>query len=284
MSFVQVSQQVKASLASVAALFSVLSVYANPANAAGPWPARVHASYDIDFNGLSVGTFDFTSSNDGQTYSLSGNGKLSLLLGAFRWQGETRTTGKLSGDITKPQNFAFGYKGSTKSGSTRMSFANDTVTSVLHEPPSPPKPGTVPVLPEHLKGVLDPLTAMMAVSGASLNPCSRRIPIYDGKARFDLVLSPRGMVDLREQRPSGQPGQGHVCRVKYIPIAGHKADEESKFMAATDGIELILRPIPSANVFVPYKITVPTGAGPATLTSRRVDIVTSQHQQIALVH
>ncbi len=259
--------------------------FAAPASAADLWPARVQALYDIDFNGINVGTFEFNSSHDGQNYTLNGAGRLSLLLGAIKWSGDTRTTGDMAANSTQPKSFTFGYAGTGKSGSTRMAFASNQVTQVLHEPPSPPKEGIVPVQQQHLKGVLDPLTAIMAVSrGTDGNPCDRRIPIYDGKARFDLVLSPRGMVRLSEQRPSGQPGEGYVCRVKYQPIAGHKADQETKYIAASEGIEIVLRPIPSANVFVPYKVTIPTMAGNATLTSRRVDITTPAHQQIALVH
>ena len=47
---------------------------------------------------------------------------------------------------------------------------------------------------------------------------------------------------------------------------------------------LFRSPIPSANIYVPYRITIPTIAGSATLMSRNVEIVTSAQQQIALVH
>jgi hypothetical protein len=46
----------------------------------------------------------------------------------------------------------------------------------------------------------------------------------------------------------------------------------------------MLRPIPSANVFVPYQITVPTMAGTATIISKRVDIILNGKPQIALLH
>lgn len=255
------------------------------AHAAEGWPARVQATYDVDFNGLNVGTFDFSSSQNGATYTLNGSGKLSLLLGAFKWKGESQAIGLMTADSPKPQSFNFGFSGSTKGGSTRMSYTGDTVSSVLHEPPAKIKEGVVPVQQQHLIGVLDPLTAILALTkGTTGNPCQRRIAVYDGKARFDLLLSPRGQVQLAEKKPSGQPGTGYVCRVKYVPIAGHKVDQETRFMAGSDGIEVILRPIPSANVFVPYKITIPTGAGPATLTSRTVSITTVSQQQIALSH
>ena len=91
-------------------------------------------------------------------------------------------------------------------------------------------------------------------------------------------------MQVTEQQPSGQPGMAHVCRVRYLPIAGHKVDSDTKFMAANDAIEVALRPVPSANVFVPYQITIPTMAGSATIVSKRVEIASPGKPQIALLH
>jgi Protein of unknown function (DUF3108) len=271
--------------AALVALPLGVGVLASPAAASDAWPESVHAVYDVNFNGLNVGTFEFRSENKGTAYTLTSSAALSLLLGAFKWSGESRASGSVSTALPKPQGFTFDFKSNSKSGSTKMSFADDAVTNVSHVPPPKLRENVVPVLPQHLKGALDPLSAVLVISkGSSANPCTRRIPIYDGKQRFDLLLAPRGQVPLTERQPSGQPGTGYVCRVKYLPIAGHKIDQETKHMSQTDGIEMILRPIPSANVFVPYQITIPTIAGAATLVSRKVNIVTSGRQQIALVH
>jgi hypothetical protein len=125
---------------------------------------------------------------------------------------------------------------------------------------------------------------MVVARGSNPNPCDRRLPIFDGKERFDLVLSYKGQMKVNEQQPSGQPAIAHVCRVKYQPIAGHKVDTENSFMATTDAIEVALRPIPSANVLIPYQITIPTLVGYATLVSKRVEIETPGKPQIALLH
>ena len=60
-------------------------------------------------------------------------------------------------------------------------------------------------------------------------------------------------------------------------------NEETRHLATTDGIEVALRPVPSADLFVPYQITIPTGAGSATLTSERINIV-ARGEQIALTN
>jgi hypothetical protein len=269
--------------AGIASTFAVLVL--TEAAAADAFPARVQATYDINFNGLKVGTFDFNSTQQGPAYTLTGAAQMSLLFGALKWRGDAKASGNAAADAApKPAAFQFNYAGGKKSGSTKVAYSGDTITQVLHDPPKEPKEGLVPVQPAHLKAVLDPMTAVLALTkGTTGNPCSRRIPVYDGKARFDLLLTPRGVVQLTEKTPSGQPGTGYVCRVKYVPVAGHKPDEETKFMSMSDGIEVVLRPIPSANVFVPYKVTIPTVAGPATLVSTRVDITTSS-QRIALSH
>lgn len=262
-----------------------LTFAASAAHASDEWPSRVQATYDVGFAGVNVGTYEFTSTAEGTKYTVSSNAKLSLLMGALHWTGSTQATGNLSGNAAKPQSFGFDYQAQSKKGSTHMAFTDETVTQVLHTPPAKIKPDIIPVQPQHLKGVLDPLTAVLAISrGSNGNPCNRRIPVYDGSQRFDLVLSPKGQVQVSDKQASGQPNHGYVCRVRYVPIAGHKPDDATKFMSQNNDIEIVLRPVPSANVFVPYSVTIPTIAGSATLVARRINLVTAGQQQIALGH
>jgi hypothetical protein len=61
-------------------------------------------------------------------------------------------------------------------------------------------------------------------------------------------------------------------------------DAENSYLATTDAIEVSLRPVPSANVLVPYQITIPTMIGYATIVSKRVEIQAPGLPQIALLH
>ncbi len=264
------------------AAFVIGDTYASRVHA---WPATVRAVYEVNFNGFTVGAFEFVSQAEEQSYSLTGNAQLTLLLGAFTWIGETRSFGLISNEIPRPAAFSFDFRANNKSGSTRIDFANGGVFDVRHTPPAALKPDTVPLREQHLKGVLDPLSAIMVVARyANPDPCDHRLPIFDGKERFDLVLSYKGQVKVNEQQPSGQPAIAHVCRVKYRPIAGHRIDAESSHLATSDSIEVSLRPIPSANVLVPYQITIPTLVGYATIVAKRVEIESPGLPQIALLH
>jgi hypothetical protein len=275
----------RAALRAAAALVPALGIGLLPATANESWPANVRAVYDINFNGLNIGTFEFQSQAEAESYSMVATARLSILLGAFTWDGETRSFGLIDHKLPKPASFTFDFKSTTRAGSTKMGFSDGAVTDVTHLPPVQISTGTIPVRQHHLKGVFDPLSAVMVVSAVSDgNPCERRIPIFDGKERFDLVLSYKGQMHISEQQPSGQPGIAFVCRVKYLPIAGHRISKETKFMASNDDIEVALRPVPTANVYVPYQITIPTIAGSAMIVSKHVNIASPGKPQIALSH
>lgn len=266
-----------------------LAVVAIPALSPAParaesWPERVEARYRIAFNGFDIGTFVLRATFGVKGYTVESDARISALLGAFTWHGESRSSGTVSDLAARPQAYAFDYAGTARSGSIRMGFGQGNVRSIAVQPEIPPLPGTVPVRQAHLNGVLDPLTAVLSMSRTGSNTaCGRKLAVFDGKQRFDLIFDYVRQQPVAEARPSGQPGVGVVCRVRYVPIAGYVMTEQTQHMAANTGIEVVLRPVPSAGMYVPYLVTVPTLAGTATLKSERIDIAT-RNERIALNH
>src|SRR3990172_9572532 len=172
--------------------------------AAGMPPVDVSALYKITLNGFEIGSLRFTSSVTPSTYTLDSDVELSALLGAFHWRGVSRTAGTIAGAAPRPAGFLFEFESTTRS------------VSVL--PPSVADDGLIPVTEQHMKGVLDPLTAILALTHGDGNPCARKVSIFDGKQRFDLVLSYNRQTPIGE----GQAEMATVCRVKYVPIAGFR--------------------------------------------------------------
>ena len=283
-SLVCLKSRVVRSASRLALATAALCGAATPGHAQQPWPSQVQAVYKIEFNGFEVGSFEFSSAVAQGGYSLSGDARLSALLGVIQWQGATRSSGVLAQDQPRPAGYSFDYAGAGKSGAINMGFQGDAVANLTVTPVRPPEPGIIAVRETHLKGVLDPLSAVMAMARTdNANPCGRKLAIFDGKQRFDLMLTYKRQERVAEARPSGQPGVAFVCRVRYIPIAGHKANEETRTMEQSSEIEISLRPIPSANLFVPHQISVPTGAGTVRIVAQQVRI-TTRNEQIALVH
>jgi len=276
--------------AMMAVLFLVCSTFSYPtrANAAGE---RVNAVYRISFNGLDLGQFVFRSSNQRSKYTLTGNAQISALLGVFQWKSTIRSTGKVSRIGFKPDHYAFKFQSNKRKGAVNMRFGGNTVTQVLSKPAVKKSRRRVPVKQQHLKGVMDPMSAIMALTNAhkgkinGVNPCrNKRLRLFDGKQRFDLTLSFKRIERLDAQSNRDLPNIAYVCKIKYRPIAGHKLNNQTKYMVSNDDIEVWLRPVPRAKMFVPYYVAIPTMFGTASLTSNRVNIDLPGRGRIALVN
>jgi len=267
-------------------LFSLLLLL--PVSGAAPLaaadaPLRMHVLYGVSFNGFDIGSFEVDTEAEQQRYDLVASAHLSFLLGAYTWEGRTHSFGLIAKEATRPSAYSFDFKSTLKAGSTTLLFSDGAVTRISQLPAAIASPGAIPLNGDHLKGVLDPLSALLVLSRASANPCQRRIPIFDGRERFDLLFSYKGETRVTELTASGQPDVGVLCKVKYLPIAGHRVDATTEFMAASEEIEVALRPIPAANLFVPYRISVPTRVGTASLSSKRIEIASPGQPQIALL-
>lgn len=267
--------------ATAAAILSVLSAPALAIDTS--WPASVAARYKLYFGGFEVGKYNFQSTSNGKTYVTTGNAEVSALFGAFKWKGGIESTGTLGTTAPAPASYKLSFKSKSKIGSVTLGFDKAGVKSVDIVPAKPPHPDAVPLKPEHLKAVFDPMSSILAMThGNGSNPCNRTIPIFDGKIRFNLIMTAKADQRVKEETPSGQPKELKVCKVKYVPVAGHKPKDFDKPWIDYDAMEIAFRPIPSANVYVPYTVTIPTTIGSAVMSAESVNITSSDQTHIAL--
>jgi hypothetical protein len=103
--------------------------------------------------------------------------------------------------------------------------------------------------------------------------CEQNVPVFDGEQRFDLVLKHKRTVKLQKSASTGYSGFAAVCGVKFIPISGYRPDNPGiKLMAETNEIEVWLVSLPGTEMYVPYRIVLPTpvGYGSAISTSFQI--------------
>ena len=251
---------------------------------AGKPPVEINAHYKITLNGFDLGDLQFKSRADQGGYRADSDVQVSALLGAFSWHGVTHSAGSISAGSYRPADYSFDFNGTARSGSVKMGFKGDTVASLAAEPQSFTTADTVPLEQKHLKGALDPLSAILAMTRVDdPDPCGRKLSIFDGKQRFDLVLSFSRNEAASETIAPGQPGGAIVCKVRYVPIAGYRATEETRALAANNGIEIAFRPVPSAGLMLPHRVVIPTIAGDAVLQAAEVNIVTNNRDRVAFV-
>lgn len=239
--------------------------------------SKVNARYNINFNGINIGNFKLFATIADSEYNLSAQARISLLAGMlFEWNGSTTSSGRMMSRGPIPYAYSFGYRTSDKGEKIDVRFSNNVVREITVNPPQKVSSKRVPVTRKHMQNVVDPLSAVVALTNLGANKsgqevCGRKLPIFDGKARYDIQLSYKGTKTI--SAPNGYKGPAYICKVKFIPIAGHKAgDDENGYAAKTDAIEVWMMPVPQAALYVPYYIYLPTPAGTATLTSASFDI------------
>jgi hypothetical protein len=240
--------------------------------------SAVNAVYRISWLGVPIGDFKIKSSITNRQYSMQANADISVFFGTVTWQGATSSRGLMTANGPVPQNYTFRYATNDRREAIELRFQQKTVQDIIINPPQHPSARSVPITAVHLQNVLDPLSALVLLSQARLtrhggDACNKRLPIFDGKTRYDLVLSPKGT------RTIGATGKLHgtafVCSVRYVPIAGHRLGKsENDYAAGNTGIEVWLVPLPEAGLLVPYYVHLPTPAGTASMVTAKFDVET----------
>ncbi len=266
---------------------AALSCIASTAQAQIPG-AKIYAEYNIHFAGFNLGLLKFQSSTNGKTYTMKGETEVSLLGGLiYKWRGKTSARGTYKGSKITPKRFDFKFSDSKKAGSIKMKFTDGQVSSLKIAPYKAPSSRAIPVTRSHMTNVYDPFSALLAFTSTGRgfkSVCNKVIPIFDGKMRFDLKLSYKKSARINQSSTGGYSGRLTVCKVKYIPVAGHKpTKKEVKFMAKNNGVEVWLMPLPRSRMYVPYQIIVPTPYGKGRLVSSFFQIKQYGRPKLALV-
>ncbi len=262
--------------AALAALFSPpAAAQAIPATLSS---ASVDAGYRVTLNGFDLGTFSFKSNVSDSEYRLHTNVELSALLGVFRWKGVTQVSGSVGSKRPSPSDFRFDYESTVRNGSVIMGFDKNNVDHVTVLPVVREPEDMVPLERKHLSNVLDPLSAILVLTHSdAASPCERTVAIFDGKQRFNISLHEARKVTL-----AGDRGEtATVCRVKYTPLSGYRANAETRHLAQTNDIEITFRMVPAAKLMVPQSVSVPTGAGTARIDLERISIQLPERGRVA---
>ena len=144
------------------------------------------------------GISKFTPRSPHRQYSLQANADISVFFGTVSWQGVTSSYGLMTANGPVPQNYTFRYATSEKREALEIRFQQRMVQDIIINPPSHPGSRAVPITAADLQNVVDPLSAVVLLSQARPSrmtggdACNKRLPIFDGKIRYDLVLSPKG--------------------------------------------------------------------------------------------
>ena len=258
-------------LRTLAAIIAGLALSAAPACAQG----KVEARYSATLGGIPIGSGTWVIDIAADHYMAAASGRASGLMRVFAsGEGSSAVRGLVKRGRLLPGSFAVNMR-SHDSFDVRMEMSGGNVKDLVSEPPLEPSPDRVPLTEAHRKGIVDPMTAvLMPVGGKgdvlTAEACQRKLPIFDGRQRFDLKLAFKRMDQVESER--GYSGGAVVCSGSYEPIAGHRPGRYViRYLQETRELEIWLVPIAGTRIVVPYRVSIPTFFGIAILQATQFE-------------
>lgn len=227
---------------------------------------RVGGVYDVRFANVPVGRGEISLVMDGEAYSAKVNVK-PIGVGQMIAIGRTKVdaAGWIRAQKVQPARYRLDSEDMSIESRIRMALAGGALTSLDAEPELKPLPDRVPVRAGDLAGIVDPLSAtLMPVSDPDAEPgaaaCNRVLPIFDGWTRYDVRLSYKS---TRSVETKGYKATAVVCQARWKPVSGHRPGRPSvQALEANRDIEAWLVPVPGTPVYLPFRISLGTPAGP----------------------
>jgi hypothetical protein len=280
-----VSRSATAPMGAVIAAALALGIALTGARATSP---SIVVTYDVEYEGLfsfDVGraTVQYSATSTGYQLALSfrpSPSAHSFALGPAL----ARTSGAVSPQGLSPASAMLDYSVRSLTETRNFTFAADKLQSVrivkrksgglfkdssavAYDPRS--IPAFAPLSESDQKGVLDPLSAIFlpvaGTNGLDRSNCERKLRIYDGRRRFDLVMSYRG----REK--TGLAGEALTCTATYVPIAGQSVEGDDFTTKMRDyriGVALVTAP--GSNFLIPARITLTDGSGASVAEAKAI--------------
>ena len=151
---------------------------------------RVNLVYEVYFGGLHVGSIHLRAEISQQRYRLvadtQSKGLIDMLI---PFSSEAETVGRLDNGRFKPEWYETNGTWISQERRVRNDYDPD---GRVHNQAVPPAQDDDrdPVAPEQMTGALDPLSAgLTAVQAAANGRCRQRLPVFDGRRRYDLAIT-----------------------------------------------------------------------------------------------
>ena len=226
--------------------------------------ATVKADYSIWLSGLPLGNANLATTVDGSRYRMQLDVRLTGLAGLLTGgSGNATAAGTVGSGQPVPASFNITSRSSSAERTVRMGLSGGSVQALKVEPPLEDRPDRVPVREGHKRGIVDPVSGLLMpmITRNATDPanCNRTIPVFDGGARFDIVLR---YAETKQVDKPGYKGPVIVCNARYVPVAGHRAERTAtRFMENNRDMNVWLAPVEAARLLLPLRIEVRTQAG-----------------------
>lgn len=182
---------------------------------------------------------------------------------------EAGVSGYRHGRKLQPWRYSHYNHASSKNRTVGIDFPDGVATPDINPPFG--NMGEPPANEEERRGAADPLSTLLAVGlGAAASDdslCDGRLPVFDGRARYNLRFEDGGTDRVRTRAWSGE---AQVCHAYYEPISGYEADEFPDEDTISHPITFWLAPVHDGDIYVPVRIRTNAGFGGVTISARSI--------------
>lgn len=260
--------------AAAVCVMTILMSFVSDAGRVAHAQGRLEAEYVASLSGIPIGQGNWIVEISDSGYTAAASGATTGLMKVFsgaRGMGAAR--GTASGGRLEPTSYAATIVNDRRVDEVRIALTGGNVTAYTAEPPLVPLPDRIPLTAADRRGVVDPMTSVLAhVGGAGdpVNPqaCNRKISVFDGRVRYDLHSEFKRMETVKAER--GYQGPAVVCALYFKPISGYVPDRPAiKYLIEVRDAEVWLAPIAGTRVLVPFRFTIPTPLGLGVLQAKQ---------------
>jgi hypothetical protein len=170
------------------------------------------------------------------------------------------TRGREVGDTPKPELFDSETDRNGTVQHLRVDFRPDGTPNGSATPP--PKEPVTPVSFSQLPGTVDNLTAYLLLQRqlAHGGSCALKVPVFDGRHRYDLQFSDGGQHILSAARGQNFKGPAQACHMARNEIGGFYLDKHHE-EGASSGMIWYAPLLPGGDLAVPVRMEMQTEIG-----------------------
>ncbi len=242
----------------------LLSAILPAATVSAEAPRSISLSYHLWEGGLHAFSFETRLNRGDNTYSVNLSARTEGLVELlYPFKLKARTDGIADEYGLRPTHYRSTSKKRGKKRRQDITYLNDGSLDVRIEPEKDAK--RLAEMPETLTfGTLDPASAVFSIIEAftHVGRCEGSIPVYDGRRRYNLVVTQVGERTLRPSSYGMYSGPATVCRVAVEPLAGFKKKKKKRSNRAFPStVKVWMAPVAEGEVAVPVRLEGKTGMG-----------------------
>ncbi|MBX3532140.1 MAG: DUF3108 domain-containing protein [Rhizobiaceae bacterium] len=232
-------------------------------------PVKFSAEYVVTLRGITVAKAGFSGAVTGQRYEVEGqlaSAGIGKVLG--KTEASARSAGTFNQPTPTPESFMLSFAQGGHTSKTELIFKNGNAVSTSFQPDWKAGSDTIPITPNDLQSVADPVAATVVARGTPDQICGRTLRVFEGGTRIDveLKLASVGFIE-------GIGNNAVTCRANFVPVAGMTANNGTyDYLRKKADMELIYVPAARGGLYLLHTMSARTDIGRVQLRAYRRNV------------